>query len=97
LTHADLENGNFIDVELDKIKSGLDSVEDYWRYLGRWKKHFLDQNSCSKCEGWRICLGKFAEVAEEGSCRKFFTALLNNLDTMLDKKGGLKQNANVNP
>jgi radical SAM protein with 4Fe4S-binding SPASM domain len=81
LTCRDLLNENYIlknIAGIDKIKT----MKKYIRYMESWKKFFLFNEKCSYCPAWRICLGKFFEIAEETQdCQNFFVELLEMVES----------------
>ena len=43
-----------------------------------WHQHFLERTDCSYCPAWRVCLGKFAGLADKNTtCRPAFAELLS--------------------
>jgi len=50
-------------------------------------KFFLNENKCSCCQGWRLCLGKYSEnAAASDGCGNFFSELLTVSEQYKDKK-----------
>jgi len=42
-----------------------------------WQRFFYEGSVCAACEGWRICMGKYADMEDKNSCRDFTVELLN--------------------
>jgi hypothetical protein len=76
-TGGELRQGRFFAEGLASLAT-LDDNEAYRQRLRAWQGHFLQPGECSCCEGWRICLGKFAESAGPAApCQKFFSELMD--------------------
>ncbi|HAR46274.1 MAG TPA: hypothetical protein DCS05_08940, partial [Nitrospiraceae bacterium] len=84
LTRKELEQGAFIESDLEK----LDAVGDLPAYQSRlesWRDFFLKQDGCAYCPGWRICLGAFAGTpGNRPGCQKFFAEFLEAAEYHLD-------------
>ncbi|MCL2168320.1 MAG: hypothetical protein FWH59_04255 [Lentimicrobiaceae bacterium] len=42
-----------------------------------WQRFFYEGTECAACEGWRICLGKYAAMKDKNGCRDFTVELLD--------------------
>jgi len=40
------------------------------------QRFFYEPTTCAACEGWRICLGKYAALEDKSGCQKFMANLL---------------------
>jgi len=47
-----------------------------------WQRFFYEGSECAACEGWRICMGKYAEMKDKNGCRDFTVEWLNVVDNM---------------
>jgi len=65
-------------LDLDFSRSGdLTQHPDFLVWQERWKSHFLQNDLCSRCPGWRACSGLFASQCDDGGCRSFFSEFLD--------------------
>ena len=48
----------------------------------RWQKFFHQATPCAACEGWRICLGKYANMKDKTKCSNFTTSFLQIIETL---------------
>lgn len=76
LSEAERERGIFIADGLDHLADIAENKE-YRHRMRAWQDFFLPPSECASCEGWRICLGKFAATLKNGpACKAFFIDLL---------------------
>ncbi|MDR2971933.1 MAG: hypothetical protein LBU83_08405 [Bacteroidales bacterium] len=47
-----------------------------------WQSFFYEATPCAACEGWRICLGKYAEIEDKIECQTFTIELLNLIENI---------------
>jgi len=50
--------------------------------VANWQRFFYEGSECAACEGWRICMGKYAEMKDKNDCRDFTVEWLNVVDNM---------------
>jgi len=50
--------------------------------VGGWQRFFYESTECAACEGWRICMGKYAEMTDKTGCQKFMTEWLNTIEEL---------------
>jgi len=50
------------------------------------QKFFYEYTPCAACEGWRICLGKYAGLKDKTACKNFTITLLNLIESIKFKK-----------
>ena len=51
-----------------------------------WQRFFYEGTACAACEGWRICLGKYAGLKDKSGCKAFTAELLNLIESIKFKK-----------
>ncbi|MCL1851024.1 MAG: hypothetical protein FWF70_06465 [Bacteroidetes bacterium] len=51
-----------------------------------WQEFFYEATPCAACEGWRICLGKFAAMEDKTGCRNFTIEWLHLMESIKFKK-----------
>jgi hypothetical protein len=64
---------------------GKKNVETY-PHSKAWQEFFYEATPCAACEGWRICLGKFAAMEDKTGCRNFTVEWLNLVESIKFKK-----------
>jgi hypothetical protein len=74
-SRSNLEAGNFISRDLAELDNMAENPE-YQAELNRWRGFFLEDDGCAYCEAWRVCMGRYSSVADEGACEKFFSELM---------------------
>jgi len=88
LSPDELRRGSFIGVNVDEIGDLSGNVE-YVKRIESWRNFFLETNGCAYCQGWRVCLGKFAQGRKNNSsCKDFHVELMDVVEqyqTMKDK------------
>jgi hypothetical protein len=47
----------------------------------KWQEFFYRATPCAACPGWRICLGKYANLKDKTGCQNFTIELLDLLET----------------
>ena len=47
-----------------------------------WQRFFYEATPCAACPGWRICMGKYANMKDKTPCQSFTTELLNLIETI---------------
>jgi len=76
LSRAEREAGQFVAgclAECDAAPA-LAAVRERTR---AWTANFLNNTVCSRCPGWKVCLGKFSALLPEGSgCSDFFASMV---------------------
>ena len=45
-----------------------------------WQCFFYKPTPCAACEGWRICLGKYAKMKDKSGCQKFMAEWINVIE-----------------
>ena len=55
-------------------------------YNNSWQRFFYEGSECAACEGWRICMGKYAEMKDKNGCKEFTIEWLDVVDNMKFKK-----------
>ncbi len=76
LSREELLNQEFIGDDVDSLEE-LERHAGYQQRLEAWKSHFLEEEGCAYCPGWRMCMGTFAHTAScDTGCRRFFTELI---------------------
>lgn len=80
LSRREFLEGSFIEEDIRRLDDVIDS-ESYRERIDIRKQFFLNYHPCSRCPGWRICLGKFFRNGKDASgCAAFFTEMINLLD-----------------
>jgi hypothetical protein len=73
LSRAELEKGHFIAGSLAEC----DVVAAARARTRAWTTYFLENHACSRCLGWKVCLGKFSAFLPEGhGCSELFAAMV---------------------
>jgi hypothetical protein len=57
----------------------LENIVENSRYqeaLQEWRRFFLQNDGCAYCGAWRVCMGRFADHAADGTCEKLFSDLM---------------------
>ena len=52
----------------------------------QWQRFFYERSECAACEGWRICLGKYASLKDKTPCQTFMIELLEVIESLRFKK-----------
>ncbi len=80
LTRRELLNGSFIQEDVERLDDIINS-EKYRERIDIRKRFFLNYHPCSRCAGWRVCLGKFSQNGKDtAGCAAFFTEMIELLD-----------------
>jgi hypothetical protein len=82
LSHAGVIKKNFI--------GGIDTVERtdcpaLDKNLNSWRMLLIKNRICSTCEGFRLCMGRFASQNGKTGCSKFFVEMLEILKNYKNK------------
>ncbi|MBN1880988.1 MAG: hypothetical protein JW885_02335 [Deltaproteobacteria bacterium] len=87
LSHQELTAGDFIFDD----PSGIDSREDNPEYALRTsprERFFLTDHPCSRCPGWRVCMGAFVQNGSVPTgCSEFATEMLEVVEQYRASKG----------
>ncbi|MCL1850444.1 MAG: hypothetical protein FWF70_03420 [Bacteroidetes bacterium] len=51
-----------------------------------WQEFCYEASPCAACEGWRICLGKYAALEDKTECRNFTGKWLNLIENIKFKE-----------
>ena len=82
LSNAELAAGKFVaqspaEVETDAVIAAIRDRNDEWR------RFFVDNHPCTRCAGWKVCLGKYADRASERrGCSLLFSELIDTIRVM---------------
>lgn len=80
LSKEELAQGIFIADDIVKLKNPMDCPE-YAERTNVRKRFFLEDHPCTRCEGWKVCLGNFLRDGKPADgCREFCRELLEALD-----------------
>ena len=52
------------------------------RGVREWQRFFYEATPCAACEGWRICLGKYAGLEDKSGCSRFMAEWLNVVEDL---------------
>jgi hypothetical protein len=64
-----------------------DAKGDAQRAQGKlWQRFFYEGTACAACEGWRICMGKYARLEDKTGCKGFTVEWLNLIESIKFKK-----------
>jgi len=47
-----------------------------------WQRLFYERTDCAACEGWRICLGKYAALEDKSGCQSFMAEFLQLIESL---------------
>ncbi len=75
LTSSELEAERFLAEAVEQL-SDIDAHPGFVAWQNRWKAHFLQPDGCGWCSGWRVCLGRHAQVAGP-ECTEFYSELIS--------------------
>ncbi len=82
LSHRELLEENFIETDVGRL-TGVTGSAPYRERIDAVRRLFLDYDPCTRCPGWRLCLGRFAPSGDDrNACAAFtaeMTALLDDL------------------
>ncbi|MEI6261525.1 MAG: hypothetical protein WCR46_16680 [Deltaproteobacteria bacterium] len=77
LTVSKLTLDNFLHVNIRTLANVV-RLDSYCRSLFDWRQHFLLNDDCAKCPGWRCCRGGVAGiVGDKSGCSSLFTEMLD--------------------
>jgi hypothetical protein len=86
LSADELNAGQFIGQGLEALEE-IQTNAAYVARLERWREFFLETEGCAFCDGWRICLGRFASVPGAApGCRNFAVDFMDTLEMVGEKK-----------
>jgi len=51
-----------------------------------WQRFFYEPTACAACAGWRICMGKYADMKDKTNCQNFTIELLNLIESIKYKE-----------
>jgi len=51
-----------------------------------WQKFFYEATPCAACAGWRICMGKYADLEDKTGCQTFTIELLDLIESLKFRK-----------
>jgi len=51
-----------------------------------WQRFFYEPTDCAACEGWRICMGKYAALEDKSGCQSFMVEFLNTIENLKPDK-----------
>ncbi len=96
LSARELAEGAFIEEDVERLDD-IASYPAYRQRIGVPKDIFLDYHPCSRCPGWRLCLGRFAigSEAPEG-CASFFSEMIDLLQQYRGRQKQSKKELNDN-
>ena len=87
LSHRELLTGDFIFDD----PSGIDTRQDNPEYTLRTsprERFFLTDHPCSRCPGWRVCMGAFAQNGSvPDGCSAFATEMLEVVEQYRENRG----------
>lgn len=78
LSHAELLKEKFIAKDISEIEDTA-ACPTYVEKFDAWRQFFLNNHPCACCEGWRVCLGKFAPNGrgkKSKGCTAFFSEMM---------------------
>jgi len=81
-------------VYFDEIFSTEKHGEGTENHRDNWQRFFYEPTDCAACEGWRICLGKYAALEDKSGCSTFSTELLNLIESIKYKPLTIKYDYN---
>lgn len=74
-TAADLTAGNFLYTDFNS-NPNVSDLDSYNTALFAWQQHFLANDECARCSGWKSCRGGVANiVTNKTQCSALFTEL----------------------
>jgi hypothetical protein len=80
LSRRELARGIFIQEDVERLDDIIGS-DAYRERIDMRKRFFLTYHPCSRCPGWRVCLGKFSQDGQDtAGCAAFFTEMIELLD-----------------
>jgi len=47
-----------------------------------WQRFFYEATPCATCAGWRICMGKYANLEDKTKCQNFMVELLQLIESL---------------
>ncbi|MFQ5504278.1 MAG: hypothetical protein ACE5F1_05690 [Planctomycetota bacterium] len=87
LSAGECERGEFAG-HVDRLDE-LETSAAYQERSSATDRHFLSEEGCAYCPGWRVCLGKFAGEANNGRrCAAFFEELMEVVEEHLRLHAG---------
>ena len=76
LSQEELMAGRFIAEDILELENPL-SCQGYVEKITAWRSAFREDHDCSRCPGWRVCLGRFAANGEPlAGCTTFFSEMM---------------------
>ena len=89
-SRRELLQGEFIEEDIGRLDDAVVSPA-YRDRVDHHKRLFLEFHPCSRCPGWRVCLGKFSQNGDDRKDCAAFTAemiaLLDEIETRHDEPG----------
>ncbi len=80
LSKDELEQEVFIADDIVKLRNPMDCPE-YAERTNVRKRFFLEDHPCTRCEGWKVCLGNFVRDGKPvDGCKEFCRELLEALE-----------------
>lgn len=74
-TAAALATGDFLHSDVTTL-TNLDQLTNYQESLFTWQQHFLANDECARCPGWKSCRGGVADiVTDKTQCAALFTEI----------------------
>jgi hypothetical protein len=90
LSRRELLDKGFIENDIGRLDEVIDS-KAYRQRIDVRRRLFLEYHPCSRCPGWRVCMGKFAQNGTDRTGCAAFTvemiALLDDLDKRREEPG----------
>ena len=87
LSHQELMDKNFIFDDPSDI-DGREDIPEYRLRIDPRERFFLTDHPCSRCPGWRVCMGAFVQNGSipEG-CREFASEMLEVVEQYRANRG----------
>jgi len=77
LSHAELLKQRFIADNILELSEPAKCLAISDRQEA-WREYFIDNHPCASCDGWKICVGRFAaRIPEDRGCSDFFREMLS--------------------
>jgi hypothetical protein len=87
LSRRELLEDNFIETDVGRLDGVIESAP-YRERIDAVRRLFLDYHPCTRCPGWRLCLGRFSPNGDDRSECAAFTAEMTTLLDELGARGG---------
>ncbi len=93
LSSNDLKQEKFVTETISELESITENA-NYQHYKKRWQEFFQQNDGCSYCPSWRVCLGKFDyQRVANPKCAELFSDCMEAAEFYNSKKG--EQNTKV--